>query len=67
MKLKSTFVSGEHRYSLGVEVESGTYVVAIPVWRGIQASKSLLDQLKLGDTFSDPGYLSTTTSGVSRI
>ena len=31
-------------------------------WRGIQASDSLLDQLKLGDTFSDPGYLSTTTN-----
>jgi hypothetical protein len=31
-------------------------------WRGIQASDSLLDQLKVGDTFSDPGYLSTTTN-----
>jgi hypothetical protein len=31
-------------------------------WRGIQASDSLLDQLKMGDTFSDPGYLSTSTS-----
>jgi ADP-ribosyltransferase exoenzyme len=31
-------------------------------WRGIQASDALLDQFKLGDTFTDPGYLSTTTN-----
>jgi ADP-ribosyltransferase exoenzyme len=31
-------------------------------WRGIQASDSLLDQLKVGNTFSDPGYLSTSTN-----
>jgi hypothetical protein len=30
-------------------------------WRGIQASDHLLDQLKMGDTFSDPAYLSTST------
>jgi hypothetical protein len=31
-------------------------------WRGIQASDSLLDGLKMGDTFGDPGYLSTSTN-----
>lgn len=29
-------------------------------WRGIDAPDSLLDQMKVGDTFSDPGYLSTS-------
>jgi hypothetical protein len=31
-------------------------------WRGIQASDSVLENLKVGDTFSDSGYLSTTTN-----
>jgi hypothetical protein len=29
-------------------------------WRGLRAPESLLDELKVGDIFQDPGYLSSS-------
>ena len=46
MRFESAFVSSKHRYSLGVEVDSGRYYMAIPV------SNQMVDYIeyyKLGD------------------